>query len=63
VLEVQIPEPLFVEYEWVEDGKTYREALIPATRLNAYRRTLRVLTDDEADALGAARWTTSERTS
>jgi hypothetical protein len=30
LLELTIPEELFSEYEWVEDGKTYREAMIPA---------------------------------
>lgn len=34
---LEIPEALFTEYEWVEEGKPYREALIPAARLNPHR--------------------------
>jgi hypothetical protein len=41
---------LFAEHEWIEEGKLYREAMIPATELNRYRSTLRVLTLDEEDA-------------
>jgi hypothetical protein len=46
VLELDVPEPLFIEYEWVEEGKTYREALIPAERLNAYSETARLLSEE-----------------
>jgi hypothetical protein len=34
VLLVDIPEEVFAKYEWVEDGKPYREALVPAEILN-----------------------------
>lgn len=33
---VEIPENVFVEYEWIEEGKPYREALIPAEIVNRY---------------------------
>jgi hypothetical protein len=56
VLELDVPEPLFIEYEWVEEGKTYREALIPAERLNAYSETARLLSEEEIDELTSARW-------
>jgi hypothetical protein len=49
VLELDVPESLFVEYEWVEEGKPYREAMIPATDLNKHPR--RRLSEDELDAL------------
>jgi hypothetical protein len=45
VLAVDIPLPLFDEHEWVEEGKGYREALVPAAELNRYR----VLALDEDD--------------
>jgi hypothetical protein len=54
VLELEIPESLFVEYEWVEAGKTCREALIPAATLNEYTGTLRVLPETEEVALSLA---------
>jgi hypothetical protein len=42
---------------WVEDEKVYREALIPAAKLNEHRGTLRRLTDDQVDELDLARQT------
>jgi hypothetical protein len=54
VLELDIPESLFAEFEWTEDGKTYREALIPAERLNRF--AVRRLSEDEIDELDASRW-------
>ena len=38
LLACEIPFELFAEYEWVEEGTGYREALIPAADLNRYRR-------------------------
>jgi hypothetical protein len=35
LLVLDIPEEIFVEYEWVEEGKLYREALVPAAILNS----------------------------
>ena len=53
VLTLEIPDALFVQYEWVEDFPfpTYREALIPAADLNEHLPTLRLLTDDELEEL------------
>jgi hypothetical protein len=52
VLAVEIPEALFVEHEWVQESSFgYREALIPAESLNAYRGSIRRLTDDDLAAL------------
>jgi hypothetical protein len=39
--------PLFVAFELVEEGKTYREAMIPAARLNDYRATLSLALSEE----------------
>jgi hypothetical protein len=36
LLVVAIPSELFDRYEWVEEGKGYREALVPAGELNRY---------------------------
>lgn len=38
LLSVEIPDELFAEYEWIEDGKPYREALIPAEKVNSLGR-------------------------
>jgi hypothetical protein len=36
LLAVEIPDELFVQYEWVEEGKGYRESLIRAELVNRY---------------------------
>ena len=36
LLAVDLPDELFEQYEWVEDGKGYREALIPAKIVNGW---------------------------
>jgi hypothetical protein len=36
LLVVEMPENVVEEYEWVEEGKTYREFLIPAKIVNRY---------------------------
>jgi hypothetical protein len=36
LLTLKIPVDLFVRYEWVEEGKGYREALVPADELNPH---------------------------
>lgn len=42
VLQLEIPEALFREYEWDNAGLVgYREALIPAAEINRYLGTLR----------------------
>lgn len=38
LLIVEIPEQLFHRFEWVEEDKGYREALIPAHELNRFPR-------------------------
>jgi hypothetical protein len=53
VTEIVIPQDLFERHEWVEELKTYREALVPADDLNNY--PARVLTEDEIDEL-EQRW-------
>ena len=34
LLQVEVEEPLIAAYEWIEEGKPYREWLIPAAVLN-----------------------------
>jgi len=50
VLEVQPPDALALECEVVEEGKPYREFLIPAALLNRHGRT-RLLSEEEVDAV------------
>jgi len=45
VLLLEIPDHTFAEYEWVEEGNPYREALIPAAILNGLAQP--VLLNDE----------------
>jgi hypothetical protein len=39
--EVQIERSLVEEYEWIEEGKPYREFLVPATIINRYGTIIR----------------------
>lgn len=54
VLEVTVADELFAAYEFVEEGKMYRESMIPAADLNVYPR--RILSETEINELVAARW-------
>ena len=36
LLSLDIPESVIAEYEWVEEGKPYREFLVPADTVNEY---------------------------
>ena len=36
VLAIEVPDELVAEYEWIEDGKPYREWLIPAELVNRF---------------------------
>jgi hypothetical protein len=45
VLQVKIPEDVVSEYEWIEEGKPYREFLVPAEIINRYGPP-RVVIDD-----------------
>jgi hypothetical protein len=45
ILAVDIPLDLVLDYEWVEEGKPYREFLVPARLVNAY--PVRRAPDDE----------------
>lgn len=49
VLAMEIDEHLFAEYEWVEEGKGYRESLMPADRLNLSLQNLREIDEDAID--------------
>ncbi len=50
VITLEIPEEIFIQYEWVEEGseKSYRESLISAELLNGYGN-LRLCTEEELD--------------
>lgn len=47
IIEADVSADVFEEYEWVEDGKPYREALIPAAILNQHPR--RAVPEGEVD--------------
>jgi hypothetical protein len=51
VLVIELPDAVFAEYEVVEEGKPYREALVPAVVLNEYRAMTRLITPDELELL------------
>jgi hypothetical protein len=34
LLKVELPEQVIADFEWIEEGKPYREWLIPAQRIN-----------------------------
>ena len=36
LLSLEIPDEVVGKYEWIEDGKTYREFLVPAETVNRY---------------------------
>jgi len=46
VFEVEVPEPALSEYEWIEEGKPYREFLVPAEVVNRWR-VVEVTYDEE----------------
>jgi len=54
LLAVEIPDEVFEEYEWVEEGKGYREALIRAEIVNRY--PVEAVSEEEQDAWSAKRW-------
>jgi len=45
VLTLNVPIDVFERYEWIEEGKPYREALIPAAVLNALAAPTRFVAD------------------
>jgi hypothetical protein len=47
LLEIHMPEHVIAEFEWVEDGKPYREWLIQARVVNQYGPAVRVNDDGE----------------
>jgi hypothetical protein len=42
VVLLEIPDELFRAFEWIEEGKPYREALVPASELNRHLGTARL---------------------
>ena len=45
LLSLEIPDEIVEKYEWIEDGKPYREFLVPAETVNRYG-PVRVEKDD-----------------
>ena len=48
LLKIEIPEALLTEFEWIEEGKHYREWLVPAELVNAFGPPS-VCEDEEAE--------------
>ncbi|MGS0685439.1 hypothetical protein ACVBEQ_09875 [Nakamurella sp. GG22] len=44
VFEMDVDEPAIADYEWIEDGKPYREWLVPAPVVNGWPRRHRCCT-------------------
>jgi hypothetical protein len=58
LLVIEVPDDEIVAYEWIEEGKGYREALVPAEVLNKWP-VYRGLECDECGAIareGTAGW-------
>jgi len=49
VLMLNVPVDIFERYEWIEEGKSYRESLIPAAILNALGMPRIVSADERSD--------------
>jgi hypothetical protein len=49
VLMLNVPVDIFERYEWIEQGKPYRESLIPAAILNALGMPRIVSVDESSD--------------
>jgi hypothetical protein len=47
LLAMDVPIAIFEEYEWAEEGRSYRESFIPATTLNELGSGIGVVEDDE----------------
>ena len=47
LLQVELPEKMIAKFEWIEDGKPYREWLVPALLINKKGSGLRVLDEGE----------------
>ena len=47
-IDLALPESAIADYEWIEEGKSYREWLIPAPLLNANAK-IRVVSDEKID--------------
>ena len=48
---IEIPAELFDSYEWAEEGKPYRQALVPASDLNRYGPPS-IVSDVELESMG-----------
>jgi len=47
LLQLDLPEQTIADYEWIEDGKTYREWLVPARLINEQASGLCLVDEDE----------------
>jgi hypothetical protein len=47
LLRVELPEQAIADFEWIEDGKPYREWLVPARLINEKASGLCVVNEDD----------------
>jgi hypothetical protein len=56
VLRIELPDDVDLgDFEAIEVGKPYREWCVPAALINTHA-TMRLMTDDELEAMGATIW-------
>lgn len=55
---LDLPDAELARFEWVEEGRCFREFLVPAELVNR-RGSARALTDEEESALEEAGWAAS----
>jgi hypothetical protein len=51
LLRLELPEDAIADFEWIEDGKPYREWLVPARLINEKASAVCVVVDDEWERL------------
>jgi hypothetical protein len=56
LLEVILDEEPISDYEWIEEGKTYREWLVPASLINPVMQ-VGIIQEEELEAIEGRRWT------
>jgi hypothetical protein len=54
LLQVDLPEQVVANYEWIEEGKPYREWLVPARLINKQAK-ISVVKEDEAEEVSLHR--------
>ena len=56
LLAIELPDKVFKKYEWLEDGKAYRDSLITAKIVNRYGAPKLISEDEEAELEKQKTW-------